>query len=308
MNETQEKMTENLDKQDAVDGAEIKVSAANDAKPDKEAKDAPLTAKEEMAEFLKTAVVAIFFAVLIRTFFLEPFNIPSGSMKPTLLIGDYLFVSKPAYGYSRYSFPFGLAPIQGRIWAEEPQRGDIVVFKLPSNTSIDYIKRIIGMPGDTIQVSNGRLYINSKMIDREPLGIEEDPDAYGRTAMHHYLETLPNGVVHEIYESSDSEQLDNTELFTVPEGHYFMMGDNRDNSQDSRVEHIVGFVPFENIVGRADFLFFSTDGSASMFEVWKWPWALRYDRFFNDIDPVRLNSDEAEQVDAADPEEQKDIR
>lgn len=300
MNETQEAMTENLDKQDATEGAENNVSAAENATPEKDAKEAPLTAKEEMAEFVKTAVIAIFFAVLIRTFFLEPFNIPSGSMKPTLLIGDYLFVSKPAYGYSRYSFPFGLAPIQGRIWAEEPQRGDIVVFKLPSNTSIDYIKRIIGLPGDTVQVRNGRLYLNGKMVEREPLGIEEDPDAYGRTAMHHYLETLPNGVVHEIYESSDSEQLDNTELFTVPEGHYFMMGDNRDNSQDSRVEHIVGFVPFENIVGRADFLFFSTDGSASMFEVWKWPWALRYDRFFNDIDPIRLVSEDAAADDAED--------
>ncbi len=295
MSETQDTMTEKLEKQDAAQTpAEVTPETA-DAKKTKDAsktgEDAPLTAKEEMAEFLKTAVIAIFFAILIRTFLLEPFNIPSGSMKPTLLIGDYLFVNKPAYGYSRYSFPFGLAPLSGRVWAEEPQRGDIVVFKLPSNTSVDYIKRVIGLPGDTIQVTNGRLYINGEMVEREPLGIEEDPDAYGRTAMHHYLETLPGGAVHRIYETSDGEQLDNTELFTVPEGHYFLMGDNRDNSQDSRVEHIVGFVPFENIVGRADFLFFSTDGSAGMFEVWKWPWALRYERFFNDIDPVRLSTE-----------------
>lgn len=255
--------------------------------------EAPLTAKEEIAEFFKTALVAIVLALLIRTFLFEPFNIPSGSMKPTLLIGDYLFVNKPAYGYSRYSFPFGLAPLEGRVWDGQPQRGDVIVFKLPSNPHIDYIKRLVALPGETVQVRGGRLYINGEIVPREAIGMKEDtgPEGSGRP-MYHYLETLPGGVVHEIYEEGDGETLDNTPLYTVPEGHYFMMGDNRDNSQDSRVPGAVGFVPFENLVGRADFLFFSTNGSASLFEIWKWPWALRYNRFFNDIDPVRLGQPE----------------
>lgn len=255
--------------------------------------EAPLSAREELAEFSKTALIAVVLAILIRTFLFEPFNIPSGSMKPTLLIGDYLFVNKPAYGYSRYSFPFGLAPLEGRVWDKEPQRGDVIVFKLPSNEHIDYIKRLIGMPGDTIQVRSGRLYINGEIVKREAIDVQEDDGLDGRgVPMFHYLETLPNGVVHEIWEESDNEILDDTPVFEVPEGHYFMMGDNRDNSQDSRVPHVVGFVPYENLVGRADFLFFSTNGSASMFEVWKWPWALRYSRFFNDIDPVRLSAED----------------
>lgn len=267
-------------------------AAQDDAEKDVKGRDVPLNAKEELREFFKTALIAVLFAVLIRTFFFEPFNIPSGSMKPTLLVGDYLFVNKPAYGYSRYSFPFGLAPLQGRVWDKEPKRGDVIVFKLPSNPSVDYIKRLVALPGENVQVLNGRLYINDELVEREPLGMKEDTGPYGNTTpMHHYLETLPGGATHEIYEESDSEVLDNTALYTVPEGHYFMMGDNRDNSQDSRVGHAVGFVPYENIVGRADFLFFSTNGHANLFEVWKWPWSLRYERFFGDIDPVRLTSD-----------------
>ncbi len=250
--------------------------------------EAPLTAKEELAEFSKTALIAVFLAVLIRTFFFEPFNIPSGSMKPTLLVGDYLFVNKPAYGYSRYSFPFGLAPLEGRVWDEQPQRGDVIVFKLPTNPRIDYIKRLVALPGETVQIRNGRLYINDEMVPRESVGVKQDTGPRGEgTPMYHYIETLPGGIIHEIYEEGDSEMLDNTALYTVPEGHYFMMGDNRDNSQDSRVKNAVGFVPYENIVGRADFLFFSTNGTANIFEIWKWPWTLRYERFFNDIDPVR---------------------
>lgn len=262
-----------------------KISAvADEAKP----QEAPLNAKEELAEFAKTALIAVFLALLIRTFLFEPFNIPSGSMKPTLLVGDYLFVNKPAYGYSRYSFPFGLAPLQGRVWDAQPQRGDVIVFKLPSNPSVDYIKRLVALPGETVQVRNGRLYINGTIVPREPVGMSEDTGPDGKSkAMYHYIETLPGGVIHEIYEEGDNKTLDNTQFFTVPEGHYFMMGDNRDNSQDSRVPGVVGFVPHENIVGRADFLFFSTNGKAGLFEVWKWPWGLRYERFFNDIDPVR---------------------
>ena len=248
----------------------------------------PMNAKEELGDLFRTALIAVLLAVIIRTFLFEPFNIPSGSMKPTLLVGDYLFVNKPAYGYSRYSFPFGLAPIEGRVWAKEPQRGDVVVFKLPTNPSIDYIKRVIGLPGDTIQVRRGQLYINGKAVPRETVGLKEvsGPDGFEGSMME-YIETLPGGIMHRIYEESDNGELDNTEEFTVPEGHYFMMGDNRDNSQDSRVTSLVGFVPFDNLVGRADILFFSIDESASLFQPWKWPMDIRYSRILDRIGPVR---------------------
>lgn len=248
----------------------------------------PLTAKEEASEFFKTAVIAVLLAMVIRSLLFEPFNIPSGSMKPTLLVGDYLFVQKPSYGYSRYSFPFGLAPIEGRIWEKEPKRGDVIVFKLPTNPNIDYIKRLIGMPGDTIQVRQGRLYLNGKEVSREAVGYKKFDDEYlGEVTMMEYIQTLPDGTMFSIYEESDGEPLDNTPIYTVPEGHYFMMGDNRDNSQDSRVSSAVGFVPFENFVGRADFIFFSTNGNARIYEFWKWPWSIRYNRIFRDIDPTR---------------------
>jgi signal peptidase I len=253
----------------------------------KKADGPPLTAKEEIGEFFKTAVIAVLLAVFIRTFFYEPFNIPSGSMKPTLEIGDYLFVQKPAYGYSRFSFPFGLAPLEGRVWPAEPKRGDIVVFKIPSNPYGDpFIKRVIGLPGDTVQTKRGRLYINSKIVSREPVGLRKDVDELrGVTTMTEYVETLPGGIVHSIYEESDDRPLDNTPSYVVPEGHYFLMGDNRDNSQDSRVASVVGFVPFENLVGRADFIFFSTNGYAGLIEFWKWPWTVRYKRMFMRIRP-----------------------
>lgn len=257
--------------------------------------DAPLNAKEEAAEFFKTALIAVALAIIIRTFLFEPFNIPSGSMKPTLQVGDYLFVQKPAYGYSRYSFPFGLAPIEGRFFAKEPKRGDVIVFKLPTDTNIDYIKRLIGMPGDTIQVRGGKLYLNDKEVPREPVGLQKINDEYlGEVTMMEYIQTLPDGTMFSIYEEDDNQPLDNTQIYTVPQGHYFMMGDNRDNSQDSRVSHAVGFVPYENFVGRADFVFFSTNGHARIYEFWKWPWTIRFDRVFRDIDPVRGDKDIAE--------------
>lgn len=240
--------------------------------------------KEDWGELAKTTFIAILLAMLIRTFLFEPFNIPSGSMIPNLLVGDYLFVSKYSYGYSRHSFPFGMAKFEGRINASQPEQGDVVVFKLPTDTSIDYIKRVIGMPGDTVQVINGRLYINDKRIDRESTGMAEYDNGFGQPVkVTVYKEKLPNGVIHTIYEEGDDMQLDNTEKFTVPENHYFMMGDNRDNSRDSRVPELVGYVPFDNLVGRAEIIFFSTNGSANIIEFWKWPRTVRYDRLLMHI-------------------------
>lgn len=247
---------------------------------------------ESPSEFFKTAVLAILLAMFIRTFFFEPFNIPSGSMLPTLQIGDYLFVSKTSYGYSKYSFPFGMADFDGRMMETTPQRGDVVVFRLPSQPSIDYIKRLIGLPGDTIQVTKGRLYINGKLVEREAVGLRrmQSPEGANENLME-YIETLPGGTVHRIYEESDSEALDNTEAFTVPDNQYFFMGDNRDNSQDSRV---IGFVPAENLVGRAQILFFSIDETANIFKPWTWPGAIRYGRIFDSVVPVRLAGQEEE--------------
>ena len=236
-------------------------------------------------ETIKTVFWAVLIAVVVRTVAFEPFNIPSGSMIPTLLVGDYLFVSKYSYGYSRHSLPLSLPLIAGRIFMTEPERGDVAVFKLPSDNSTDYIKRIIGLPGDRIQVRRGRLWINGKQVEREPVEPFVHTSANGHIArIPQFVETLPNGRRHRILELSDRAQLDNTEVFTVPKGHYFAMGDNRDNSQDSRVLEAVGFVPAENLVGRAEFLFFSHNGSASLWEFWRWPGAIRFRRFFTALE------------------------
>lgn len=265
---------------------EIKIDAP--VSPAEKQEEQPvLLERNELSDFAKTAFWAVLLAFMIRSVFFEPFHIPSGSMEPTLLVGDYLFVNKPAYGYSRFSFPLGIAPIEGRIWATEPQRGDVIVFALPTQTGIDYIKRLIGLPGDRIQVKAGRLYINDKMVSREFEKMDEIEEGGEKFTVTQYKETLPNGVVHDIYEASDHEVMDDTDVYTVPEGHYFMMGDNRDHSQDSRYTDRVGPIPFENIVGRADIVFFSSNGYAQVYEFWKWPWTVRAGRLFMDIDPVK---------------------
>ncbi len=238
---------------------------------------------DDWMELFKTAVWAVVIALIIRSFLFEPFNIPSGSMKPTLLVGDYLFVSKYSYGYSRYSFPFGAVPIEGRVWGDTPKRGDVIVFKLPSDPGTDYIKRLIGLPGDKVQVAEGRLYINGKIVPRTRIGTTETEENGGITALTIYEETLPGGIKHKIYEESDDASLDNTPEFEVPDGHYFMMGDNRDNSQDSRVMSLVGFVPYEKLVGRAERLFFSIDGDAHFYQVWKWPAQVRWSRLLRSV-------------------------
>jgi signal peptidase I len=233
-------------------------------------------------DLLKTIVYAVLIAVVIRTFAFEPFNIPSGSMIPTLLVGDYLFVSKYAYGYSRYSLPFGLPLISGRILAHEPRRGDVVVFKLPSDNKTDYIKRIIGLPGDRIQVRGGIVHINGEPVERVPIGEYAVPGSNGSARRFQlYRETLPNGVSHPIIEMTDSGPYDNTGVYVVPPGHYFAMGDNRDSSRDSRFLGEVGYVPLENLVGRAEFIFFSIDGNP--LHIWAWPSSVRFDRLFTGI-------------------------
>ena len=234
------------------------------------------------SEVARTVIVAVLIAIGIRTLVIEPFNIPSGSMIPTLLIGDYLFVAKWSYGYSRFSLPFGLPLFSGRIFAASPERGDVAVFREPSDPKVDYIKRLVGLPGDRIQVKEGILYINGQAVQRQKIEDYVEHRALGvDVRLTQYVETLPNGVAHRIIERGDNEPLDNTDVYVVPPDHYFAMGDNRDNSQDSRVLGAVGYIPAENLVGRAEFIFFSTNGNAEIWEFWNWPASIRWGRLFH---------------------------
>jgi signal peptidase I len=232
-------------------------------------------------ETVRTLVYAVAIALVVRTFLFEPFNIPSGSMKPTLLVGDYLFTSKYAYGYSRHSFPFSLPLFDGRIWSALPERGDVAVFKLPSDNRTDYIKRIVGLPGDRVQMQDGVLYINDEAVAKVPVAPFVDEDLSDRS-IPRYRENF-GGRSWEVLDMVPNGPFDTTRVFEVPAGHLFAMGDNRDNSQDSR-SAFVGFVPVENLVGRAEVIFFSTDGSARFWEIWKWPFAIRYGRLLSSID------------------------
>ena len=234
-------------------------------------------------ESIKTIVYAGAIAIGIRTVAFEPFNIPSGSMIPTLLVGDYLFVSKYSYGYSRYSMPFAPDLFSGRLFGSVPKRGDVAVFRLPRDPSQDYIKRMVGLPGDRVQVRGGVLHINGAPVKREPLGPYTVDGDGPRMTVRLFRETLPGGTTHPIVEMSDDMRLDNTPEFRVPEGHVFAMGDNRDNSLDSRVLSAVGPIPIENLVGRAEFIFFSVDGSSAIWEVWNWPFAIRWSRLLTAV-------------------------
>ncbi|PCK83946.1 signal peptidase I [Rhizobium sophoriradicis] len=234
-------------------------------------------------ENIKVIIQALILAMVIRTVLFQPFTIPSGSMMPTLLVGDYIFVNKFAYGYSKYSLPFSPDISNGRLFGSDPKRGDIVVFRFPPNPDIDYIKRCIGLPGDRIQVTDGVLYVNGKPVPKVADGtFTSDYKLDPGEDVPVFRETLDNGKTYDTLDQSPVSRGDNTREFIVPEGHYFMMGDNRDNSLDSRFD--VGFVPAENLVGRASVIFFSLGNDTSFREIWNWPTNMRWDRLFKVVE------------------------
>jgi len=266
-------------------------------------KSKPKTKEDEdsIYEFVKAIALAALIALVIRSFLFEPFNIPSGSMFPTLLVGDYLFVEKYSYGYSQFSFPVLIPGFNGRIFEQMPKRGDVAVFRHPVKEDIDYIKRIIGLPGDVIQVKDGILNINDKPIMRDFRTSESEEDVLYKK----YIETLPEGVQHYIYERSDDDFFDNTDKYTVPNGYYFVMGDNRDSSLDSRAQDQVGFIPAPNLIGRAWFIFFSkvpvqekcekegfmAEARSIACKTIEWPKAIRFKRFLKVINKIEDGKD-----------------
>lgn len=241
------------------------------------------TGKGELRETVVIIIQALLIALVFRSFAFEPFSIPTASMQSNLMIGDYILASKYSYGYSRYSLPITELPVRGRIFGSTPERGDMAVFRpVPQNEN--YVKRVIGLPGDTIQMIEGILHINGEAVEREVIGRTDDMDSFGMSLpVIEYRETLPNGRSYVIQEISDNGPLDNTSVYTVPAGHYFMMGDNRDRSQDSRVLNAVGYVPFENFVGKAEWRFFSIQDNIPPWQIWRWPGNIRLDRMFTSV-------------------------
>ena len=238
--------------------------------------------KNSLISNLKSISLAVFIALIIRSFFAEPFNIPSGSMKPNLLVGDFIFVSKWSYGFSKHSLPFSIPLIPKKIFSKLPQRGDVVVFKTPEDNRTDYIKRVIGLPEDRIQIIDGEIIINDNLILRKRLNDFIDTDKNSSIKrIRKYKEYFFDKEI-EVLDIMDEGIVDNTKIYIVPKDHFFVMGDNRDNSQDSRVKNIVGYIPIENLIGKAQFVFFSLENSRFL-ELWKWPKAIRTNRLFMQI-------------------------
>ena len=261
----------------------------------------PAAKKEGWWDTIRFLLIVFAFAIVIRTFIAAPFSIPSGSMLPRLMIGDYLFVAKWPYGYSRFSFPFGIMGFGGRMLGGLPERGDVVVFRHPGPDNEDWVKRVVGLPGDTVQVRSGQVFLNGRPLPRTriadylvpvsanspcrrvgPLTREgAGPDGQRVCAYARFRETLPGGRSYDVIDQDPAGELDDTPVFRVPEGQLFVMGDNRDDSQDSRVPVQlggVGMLPVDNVLGRALVTFFSTDGSSEWLLPWTWLGAARWDR------------------------------
>ena len=240
--------------------------------------------KNKITENLKTLFYAFIIAIFIRSFFFQPFYIPSSSMETNLLVGDRIFVTKYSYGYSRHSLPFSPKISNRRFLAKTPERGDVIVFKLPADNRTDYIKRLIGLPGDTVQIINYNLYINGEKIKKRRVNQSTVINCGGRIPDANFFEeTLPNGVKY-IAAYFNTGGMKESNKFIVPNGHYFFMGDNRDCSKDSRFLSSVGYVKFNNLVGKAQLIWLSSDKKkGSIFAFWKWNKSLRFDRFFKKI-------------------------
>ena len=237
---------------------------------------------ESLFSNLKSVFLAIFIAILIRSFFFEPFNIPSGSMKPNLLVGDFIFVSKWSYGYSKHSLPFSLPIIPNKLFNKYPKRGDVVVFKTPQDNRTDYIKRVIGLPGDKIKINDGLIVLNNNLVLRKKIDDFVDKDKQGNQFRIRQYRELFSNIEFDIIDLRDNGIVDNTNEYIVPDDHFFVMGDNRDNSQDSRFISIVGYIPMKNLIGKAQYIFFSLENSR-FYELWKWPKAIRYERIIKKI-------------------------
>ncbi|MDP1738746.1 MAG: signal peptidase I [Caulobacter sp.] len=273
-----------------TDAAEPQVETVADSEPlaldthHEEPAEAPPGAVDEVVEIVKTVVYALLIALVLRVFLFQPFTIPSASMEPNLLKGDYIIVSKFSYGYSKHSIPFSPGLFSGRLFARTPNRGDIIVFKLPSDNRTDYIKRLIGLPGDRVQVKAGVVYVNGKVITRLSEGAGDPGTCWNGSTVQRFRETNMVGKSYTTYDCGPRGDVDDTGVYIVPEGHYFFMGDNRDNSLDSRVapeSSGVGFVPAENLVGKAQIILLSWNGEASLFKPWTWFLDARPSRFFH---------------------------